>query len=161
MFNSFNGPDGCMLDADICGFLPDPERKPFVVPHNSYLRIKNAANFTKRNDVELIVRTRRINVVYENGNTCFYTQGVIVGHPGHRPFLIYEDHMPEIIGVNLEHYVNMIPSDKLSFIINNYPIYLFDVIAIKIDELSYNFDKLNEYLSLINSLDISSVPETI
>lgn len=161
MFNSFNGPDGFTLDASYCGFIPDPNRRPFICPHLMYIRLKNTDSLGVNVPKNLVLRTERICLVSSNISNGFYTLGSVVGHSGHHPFIVYEDHEPELIGGDIENYLLKLSADNFNQIIKNYPVFLFDIIAIKLSEFSYNFDKINEYLAMINSVEFSCVPETL
>ncbi|MBJ8931638.1 hypothetical protein [Citrobacter freundii] len=161
MFNSFNGPDGFTLDASYCGFIPDPSRRPFICPHLTYLRLKDVTSLGENVPNNLVLKTERICLVSSSINDGFYSLGTVVGHPGHSPFVVYEDHEPEILGGNIEQYLHGLTPDMISHILRIYPVFLFDIIAIKLSEFSYNFDKINEYLASINSLEFSCVPEML
>lgn len=155
MFNSINGPDGFVLDVSSSGFIPDANKKAYVCPHLTYLRLNNSSSLGFDSPTGLIIKSERICVTSPGTSDKYFSLGTIVGHPGHKSFVIYEDYQPEIIGGNIQGLIDQIAPDMFQYILNTYPLYLFDVIAIKIAEIGYNFGKINEYISLISSLEFN------
>lgn len=157
MFKSLNGADGFEIEYSFSGHIIDPNRKPFLAPNLSYLKL-HTPKFLKDNGECLVVQVQRVKS-HKDGDETLYCVARVLGDENARPFIVYDDDGPEIIGSNISYYIDALDRDQFLRVLDNYPVFLFDVIAIKLDEFDYNFDKLNKYLLWVKN--INTTPELL